>query len=201
MPGQNAYPFPIGSGLMNPGNQQASAAKPFFLVTVEAQGYWLKPFHVNDHRVNRFLEISWCPQTRETTQKSLNSFYAGDEKQISGIFDSTTSLFIGAATLYRVNRRHGSGVIGLMIGDESYWCKCVSIGVTGMIIDHSIQDLKLRRLTGGSYAVNHGMNFTFKRLVFGCEGHYVKAAVTETGDYMDACKWTILADEWTARAH
>lgn len=197
---------------MNQDNQQASAAKPFSLVTIEAQGYRLKPFHatditdryvnmLNNPLVNRFLEIRWCPQTRETTQNFVNSFYAGEEKFIWGLFDATTSLFIGTATLYQINRRYGSGEIGLMIGDVSYWGKGASMATMAMIIEHAIQDLKLRRLTGGSYAVNHGMNFTFKRLGFRREGQYVKAAVTETGDYMDVYKWAILADEWSARVY
>lgn len=181
------------------------------LVTLESNEYRLSPFRVeditdryvsmlNDSQVNRFLEVRWSPQTRETVQAYVSSHYEGAEKYMWGIYASGNNLFIGTTTLSLFNRTYGSAEIGLMIGDASYWGKGASMTVLKMLINHALTTLKLRRLTGATCALNYGMNFTFKRLGFRLEGHFVKAGVSETGEYLDSFRWAILDEEWRERA-
>jgi ribosomal-protein-alanine N-acetyltransferase len=186
--------------------------KTLSLSSLEGNGIRLTPFRpedisdryitmLNDSKVNRFLEVRWTPQTRETATAFVKSFYGREEKYIWGIFVSKNNLFIGTATLYFINRSHGTAELGLMIGEESYWGKGVSDTTLSLILDYAFDVLKLRRLTGGSYDINYGMNFTYKRLGFRREGRLVKDCLLEPGGvYVDVFRWAMLDEEWRARA-
>jgi ribosomal-protein-alanine N-acetyltransferase len=179
--------------------------------TLRGEGFELAPFRVedisdaylamlNNPQVNRFLEVRWTPQTFETAAEFVKSFYQDDEKYIWGIYAAGTREFAGTATLYLINRIHGSAELGLMIG-EAFWGKGASRTALTLIIDHAFNALKLRRLTGESYVTNHGMNFTFKQLNFRLEGRMVQAcALDRSGAYVDTFRWAILKDEWRPRA-
>jgi len=67
--------------------------------------------------------------------------------------------------------------------------------LAGFAFDH----LALRRLTAGTYAANHAMNFTMKRLGFRREGVMKDAYVVAPGRLSDGYAWAMLADEWRTR--
>src|SRR5713101_8201220 len=63
---------------------------------------------LNDPKINRFLEVRWVPQTRETATAFVKAFYKAEEKYIWGIAVRENKLFIGTATLFQINRHNGS---------------------------------------------------------------------------------------------
>ncbi len=154
---------------------------------------------LNDPEVNRFLEVRFVHQTYETVVAYVRSFYGETEKYMWGIYPNGINDPIGTATLYDIDRNHRRGEIGLMIGEKSYWGKGASDEVMELIARFAFETLGLHRLTGGSYATNYGMNFTFKRLGFTLEGKMREACVLSSGTYVDAYRWGILAKEWKAR--
>ncbi len=180
-------------------------------VSLEANGFCLRPLRpedvteryvgmLNNPRVNRFLEVRWKPQTDDSVRAFVDSFYKDEEKYAWSITVRDSNLFIGTATLYEINRNHGTAELGLMIGDESYWGKGASETVLTLVINYALDVLNLRRIIGGSCEHNHGMHFTYKRLGFRREANFVKAWASGTGDYWDLYRWAILKDEWRARA-
>lgn len=154
---------------------------------------------LNDPEVNRFLEVRFVQQTYETALEYIRSFYGGAEKYLWGIYVKGSNELIGTATLYDINRYHGLGEIGLMIGERGYWGKGASTEAIKLIIQFAFETLGLRRLSGGSYAVNHGMNFTYKRVGFTCEGRLRKAYLLSPGTYVGGYRWGILVEEWRAQ--
>ncbi len=180
-------------------------------VSLKGGDFYLDPFReehisdryiswLNDPEVNRFLEVRFVHQTYETVLAYVRSFYRDTEKYIWGVYPIGSQELIGTATLQQIHRYHRSGEVGLMIGEKSYWGKGASVAVIGLIAQFAFETLGLRRLTGGSYAVNHGMNFTFKRLGFTCEGKLRKSYALESGKYVDAYRWGILSEEWKSQA-
>lgn len=153
--------------------------------------HWL-----NDPEVNRFLEARFSPQTRDTVCAFVRSFYGDVEKYLWGIYDALTRDMVGTVTLGSINYVHGTGEIGLMIGKRDYWGKKASNEAMALAIKFAFYHLKLRRVTGGSYALNHGMNFTFKRLGFTCEGKLRKACYMGPDLYVDTYRWGLLIEEW-----
>ena len=155
---------------------------------------------LNNPEVNRFLEVRFVRQSRETVLAYVRSFYGDTEKYIWGIYTVESAELVGTVTLASINRHHGLGEIGLMIGDQGYWGAGASTEAFDLVAGFAFETLGLRRMTGGNYATNFGMNFTFKRLGFTLEGKLRKNCMVDPGTYVDGYRWGILADEWKARS-
>ncbi len=156
---------------------------------------------LNDPKINRFLEVRFERQTVESTTPFVRSFYGNEEKYMWGIHSRENNVFVGTATLFQINRHHGSAMMGLMVGADSFWGKGASEEALKLIAQYSFETLKLRRLLGGTISTNHGMNFTFKRLGYRCEGRFVKANQIEPNAFVDEFRWALLEEEWRARAN
>jgi RimJ/RimL family protein N-acetyltransferase len=178
--------------------------------TLTGAGFSLIPFReehispaylgwLNDPEVNRYLEVRHVRQTRETAAAFVRSFDGDVEKYMWGIYPEGRKEPVGTATLYHVDRRHGSVELGLLIGDKSYWGKHTASAVIGLVAGFAFGPLGLRRMTGGTYAPHHGMNFIYKLLGFRQEGKMIKALELTPGVYVDGYRWGILAEEWRAR--
>jgi RimJ/RimL family protein N-acetyltransferase len=154
---------------------------------------------LNDPEVNRFLEVRHAHQTYETVLPYVRSFYSNTEKYMWGLYPNGMNKPIGTATLYKINHHLGWGEIGLVIGEKDYWGKGVSSETIELMLQFAFETLGLRRITGGSYASNRGMNFTFKMLGFTREGTLRQAYLERSGNYVDAYRWAILVDEWISR--
>ena len=154
---------------------------------------------LNDPQVNRFLEVRFVPQTHETALAYVSSYYGEMEKYMWGIFPKDAVEPVGTATLYDINRNHGTSELGILIGEMTYWGKGASNEAMELVLDFAFDSLGLRRVTGGSYALNHGMNFTFKNLGFALEGKQRQAGYLSSGSYADTYRWGILDQEWRAR--
>lgn len=150
-----------------------------------------------DPDVTRFLEIRHTPQTRETATAFVASFDGPAEKYMWGIYAGDAGM-IGTTTLYDINRVHGLSELGLLIGEKAFWGHGVSAETVNLVAGFAFDTLRLRRLCGGSYARNHGMNFTYRRLGFTLEGKQRKAFVIAPGEFVDGFRWGLLADEWRA---
>jgi RimJ/RimL family protein N-acetyltransferase len=151
---------------------------------------------LNNPEINRYLEVRFIHQTRETVAEYVRLFYGESEKYIWAIFSQESEQFIGTATLSLVSRIHGSGGIGFMIGERDYWGSGASEESLKLLIDFAFDQLGLRRLFAESCAPNHGMNFTFKKLGFSLEGKMRKGHYLSPGSYVDGYRWGILASEW-----
>lgn len=157
---------------------------------------------LNDPEVNQFLEVRFTHQTFKTARSYVLSFYGPVEKYIWGIFPNhDLRLIIGTITLQEINRNHGSGEIGLLIGDKSYWGKGAARGAMELVIEFAFDKLDLRRVTGGTYARNHAINFTLRQIGYTCEGKLRKAYVLRPGERecVDGYRWGLLAEEWNKR--
>jgi len=127
----------------------------------------------------------------------VSSFAGPIEKYIWGIQAAEAGL-IGTTTLYDINRVHGLSELGLLIGDKAYWGHGVSAEAVNLVAGFAFDTLGLRRLCCVSYARNHGMNFTYRRLGFTLEGKQRKAFAVAPGEFVDGFRWGLLADEWRA---
>ena len=154
---------------------------------------------LNDPEVNRFTEVRHTHQTYQTVLEFVRSFYNDTEKYMWGIYPNDTNEPIGTATLHTVDRHHGSGELGLLIGEKDYWGKGASIETFELIAQFAFETLGLRRIGGGTYASNYGINFTMKMLGFTHEGTMRQGLAVSPGKYIDKYYWGLLGDEWKVR--
>lgn len=154
---------------------------------------------LNDTEINRYLEVRFVRQTLETVTKYVQSFYQETEKYMWAVYPRDSLDFVGTATLSSINRIHGSGGIGFMIGEKAYWGSGASQESLGLIADFAFNHLGLRRLFAETCGPNHGMNFTFKRMGFTMEGKMREAHYLSSDGFVDGYRWGILASEWRDR--
>ena len=178
--------------------------------TLTGEGYCLKPFSealvtdryvtwLNDPEITQFLEVRFERQTRDMALQFVRSFAGPVEKYMWGVFPLDGPDMVGTATLHSINRIHGFGEIGLLIGEKEHWGRGASLDVISVIADYAFGELELRRLTAGTYARHWGMNLMYRKLGFTLEGTLRQAYVLTPGTYVDGYRWAILAEEWRAR--
>jgi len=172
---------------------------------INGANYTLKPFisaeisdkyigWLNDHEVNKYLEVRRKTQTKESVKEYIDSFYDGDEKYLWGIY-TKKGKHIGTVNI-SIDIYNNTAELGLMIGDKSYWGQSASDEAIIMVTNFAFNALKLNRITGGCYAENIGMIFTFKKLGYRREAILKESLLKEDGQYIDSYKWAILAREW-----
>jgi len=174
--------------------------------TLVGPGLELRPFREADISetylgwlngdVSRYVEFRQRgEQTPEMALEFVRSFYADQEKYMWGILPADAKHFAGTITLYNIDRIHGYGVLGLLVGDKNYWGGDTARHAVETLIAHAFGPLGLRRIKGGSYSVNLAMNFLYKRLGFRREGTQ-KLAYKFEGRFIDGFDWALLADDW-----
>ena len=106
---------------------------------------------------------------------------------------------IGTISL-KVNRLHGTGSYGFLIGERDYWGTDAAFQAQGALLDFAFDVLSLRKITGGVYRDNITSHFNLRRLGFVKEG--VQRAQVRTGkngeDVSDVVLYGLLAEEWAA---
>lgn len=153
---------------------------------------------LNTPDVNRFLEVRYVRQSRETATTFVRNSREDPMRYFWGIQIDKPGRLVGTASL-TINPEAASGEIGLMIGEKDAWGKGVSNEVIDLIAQFAFGALKLGRVTGGTYAVNAGMNFTFKQMGFRLENVLRKHRQIEDGTFVDEFRWSATSDGWKIR--
>jgi RimJ/RimL family protein N-acetyltransferase len=149
---------------------------------------------LNNSKVNAHLEVRHNKQTKEGVNNYIESFHNSNNKYLWGIYDIKTKKHIGTVNI--IVSHYNSAEIGLMIGDMSFWGELASDEAISLVLDFSFNELKIHRVSGGCYAENIGMNFTFNRLGFRREAVFKESVIKINGQYSDIFKWAILSKEW-----
>lgn len=140
---------------------------------------------LNNPEINQFLEVRLVRQTYETVLAYVRSFYGDTEKYMWGIYPNGVNEMVGTATLYDINRHHGRGVVGLMIGEKDYWGKGYGTETIKLIVDYAFRILNLHKVTAGAVANNQGSVKAFQKAGFEIEGT-LKSHFFYNGAYYDS---------------
>lgn len=159
-------------------------AVALFLLTPElvSDAYvgWL-----NDPEINRFLESRFTVQDRACVEEFVASNLASESDLFLGITDRALGRHVGNIKLGPIDRRHGLGEIGIMIGDRAAWGRGIGTAAIRQIETIARETLGLRRLTAGCYASNVGSRRAFEKAGFAVEGvrsaHYLLDGRPEDG--------------------
>jgi RimJ/RimL family protein N-acetyltransferase len=77
---------------------------------------------------------------------------------------------IGNIKLGPINRHHGTGDIGLLIGERSEWGKGHACEAIALFADYAFANLGLAKLTASCYSDNEGSRHAFLKAGFVEEG-------------------------------
>lgn len=125
---------------------------------------------LNDPAVNQFLESRFTTQTQESTRDFVKVMRARSDVLLLGIHDDELQRHVGNIKLGPIDRHHGLGEIGLMIGDRAAWGRGLGSAAISSVTEIAHQQLGLRKLTAGCYAANTGSRKAFEKAGFHVEG-------------------------------
>jgi RimJ/RimL family protein N-acetyltransferase len=132
---------------------------------------------LNDPEINRFLESRFAVQDRTSVEAFVSSMVASDQNLLLGIRDRVLGRHVGNVKLGPIDRRHGLGEIGIMIGDRAAWGRGIGSSAIRCVTAIAKDELGLRKLTAGCYASNVGSRMAFEKAGFSVEGvrpdHYL----------------------------
>lgn len=111
---------------------------------------------LNSGVVNQFLEARHKLHTLLSLQEFLTSTVKSSDSIILGVFLSKTSQHIGNVKVSKIDFVSGSGEIGYLIGEPSFWGKGYATEAIMAVSAFSFTTLGLSKLTAGAYSSNTG---------------------------------------------
>lgn len=140
--------------------------------------FLLEPAHVtesyvgwlNDREVMRYLESRFDRHDLASTVAYVAAMRASPDVLMLGIRSDEIGRHVGNIKLGPLDRRHGLGEVGLMIGDRHAWGRGIAAHAIGILAAIGAKQLGLRKLTAGCYASNGGSVRAFEKAGFEVEG-------------------------------
>ncbi len=153
-------------------------------VTLESERLLFKPLDtsynndvylnwLNDEEVNRYLEIFEF-YTEHRLKEFLENVENNSHLLFWAIHIKSGNKHIGNIKIDPINRYHGYGEYGIMMGDKNEWGKGYAKEASKRVIDYCFETENLRKITLGVVEENVGAVNLYKKLGFEIEGVYKK---------------------------
>lgn len=115
-----------------------------------------------------------------------------------GIHIKNTDEHIGNIKIDPVNRRHGLGEYGILMGEPSQWGKGYAKEASQRILDYCFTNQNLRKITLGVVSNNVAAVHLYKSLNFEIEGVYKKHGYYQ-GEYADVIRMALFNPKWQSQ--
>ena len=115
-----------------------------------------------------------------------------------GIHIKHSDEHIGNIKIDPVNRRHGLGEYGILMGEPSQWGKGYAKEASLRILDYSFTIQNLRKITLGVVSSNAAAVHLYKSLNFEIEGVYKKHGYYQ-GEYIDVIRMALFNPKWQSQ--
>lgn len=102
---------------------------------------------LNDPIINQYLETRRA--TIEELRQYIHEKFVKDDCLFFGIFWKENNQHIGTVKLEPINVTEEYAVMGILIGEKSFWGKGIATEVTDMIVDYAFHTLDLREVRLG----------------------------------------------------
>ena len=153
------------------------------IATLVSERLVLKPLTI-DHCTQEY--VAWMNNPDVFKYLETGGSYKIEDLQnyLRGV-ESTPSILFWAIHLKRndkhignikidpVNKRHGLGEYGIMMGDSTEWGKGYAKEASELVINHCFQDLGIRKITLGVVEDNLAALNLYKKMGFSTEGVFV----------------------------
>ena len=125
---------------------------------------------LNDPEINRFLESRFVVQDIAGVREFVSAQLADPKVLFLGIRSLILGRHVGNIKLGPIDRQHGLGEIGVMIGDRGSWGQGIGAEAIRVMAQIAQHELGLRKLTAGCYGANAGSTRAFLKAGFDIEG-------------------------------
>ncbi|MGI9341893.1 MAG: GNAT family N-acetyltransferase [Gammaproteobacteria bacterium] len=146
--------------------------------TEKIELFLLEPQHVgdayvrwlNDPEINAYLEGRFVTHTVESTREFVRSCLENPATLFLGIrMLEGDAQHVGNIKISPIDRSHGLGEVGVLIGERSAWGKGIGSDAISAISRIAKHQLSLRKLTAGCYESNVGSLKAFEKAGFEIE--------------------------------
>jgi RimJ/RimL family protein N-acetyltransferase len=144
---------------------------------------------LNDYEVYKYMETGGN-YTMEMLIDYIKGVKAQKELLFWAIHIKGSNKHIGNIKIDPINKRHGLGEYGIMLGDRSEWGKGYGKEASLRIIQYCFEEVKLRKITLGVVADNLTAVELYKKIGFMTEGVYKKHCFYD-GHYCDSYRMAI----------
>jgi len=144
---------------------------------------------LNDNEVTRYLEI-FEPYSLEQLKQYLESVEKNNNMLFWAIHLKENDKHIGNIKVDPINRFHGYGEYGIMMGDRSEWGKGYAFEASKTVIDYCFEQERIRKITLGVVYENTSAVSLYRKLGFEVEGIY-KQHGFYNGHYCDLLRMAI----------
>ena len=177
---------------------------PFYKKLVGEKCY-LSPCSVDDAvkwtKWDNDLEVTiplgdeaYTPYSLAKMQDILNDIVR-QQSHIFDIVDLESDKLIGRCMLFNVNHVDRNAMLGIVIGEKSYWGRGYGQEAIRLLLDYGFSLLNLNSVMLGTFAFNERAIHCYKKVGF-CEiGHRRQARII-AGKKFDAILMDILAEEF-----
>lgn len=159
------------------GNWRGEAVELFLLrpeLVTQAYVDWL-----NDPLVNRYLESRFAVADEQGTRQFVRRMLEDPSVLFLGIRSVALGRHVGNIKLAPIDRHHGLGEIGILIGDRSAWGRGIASAAIEQLARIARDELGLRKLTAGCYGSNAGSARAFQKAGFEMEGRRTRHFLSE----------------------
>lgn len=149
---------------------------------------------LNDKNVNRYLESRFRQFTVEDIADFISSCNASSNTLLLGLIRRTTGKHIGNIKIGPIDRNHGLGDIGLLIGESGEWGLGLAREAIKALTEYALGPLDLHKVTAGCYEGNIASRKAFESCGFVVEGVRQKHYRSD-GRWEDAILMARIADD------
>ena len=121
---------------------------------------------LNDPAVNRYLESRFATQDLDGVRAFVAAMLADPKALFLGIRSVALNRHVGNIKLGPIDRNHGLGEVGILIGNRSAWGRGIASAAIARLADIAKYELGLRKITAGCYASNAGSTRAFEKAGF-----------------------------------
>lgn len=134
---------------------------------------------LNDPDINRYLESRFVHHTLDSTRSFVAAARDDGATAMFGIW--LDGRHVGNIKLGPIDRHHGRGEIGILIGERAVWGRGIATRAISAISQFAFTALSLRKLTAGCYSSNKGSLRAFERAGFSIEAVRARHYAVEGG--------------------
>jgi [ribosomal protein S5]-alanine N-acetyltransferase len=150
---------------------------------------------LNDDEINRYSERRGTSYSHDDIRAYLDDANASPVLLQQGVFMGEDDNHVGNISLRVTNVGARVAEVATLIGEKDYWGRGVIVDAGKALIHFAFQNLKLRKITLGNYAINRASTFKSRQLGAKPEGRFRDAALID-GKYVDVLEFGLFAEEF-----
>jgi RimJ/RimL family protein N-acetyltransferase len=150
---------------------------------------------LNDHEVTRYLETGVFPATQQDLEKYYESITGTSNQVLLAIVDKASNAHIGNIKLGPINWIHRRSLLGILIGDKSFWGKGVGLEAMRLMVEYGFCRLNLHRIYLAVFAENEAGVRLYEKVGFKVEGRF-RDDMFQDGTYKDRLWMGLLRTEY-----